>query len=72
MLDNGAVPRAKYLPSPFGPRLVLGHSGVRSDELAGPEDLAVDGQDMHSMKEKSLAEKAMDWETRMWMYAFFQ
>ena len=70
--DDGAVPRSRYLPSPFGPRLVLRHSGVRLGELGGPEDLTVDEQNMHSMKEKRLAEKAVDFKTRMWMYAFFQ
>lgn len=51
MPDNGAVPRAKDLPSPFGTRLILGHSGVRLAEPVGSKDLTVDKQDIHFMDE---------------------
>ena len=59
-LDNGAVPGAKYLPSPFSPRLILRHSGVRLGEPVGSKDLTVDKQDTHSMKESG-------WQRRLWM-----
>ena len=51
-LDNGAVPRIKDLPSPFGPRLILRHSAVWLGELVECEYLTIDKQNMQLMRDE--------------------